>query len=272
MRKLVLCTLLLIGTIGVTITWAQESAAPVTLPNTEMFNLTATANGHDYQISVGLPAGYADAKPLPYPVLYLLDPDLTFGTVNDMAHLLAPDELPALIVVGIGNVDSSQRSQDYDSQDDKFLSFITGELIPYIDSHYRTVPSDRTLAGFSLGGQFVLYMLATKLDLFYRYVAISPSVPFEFGKVVAGTDEGFRANIQAGKVKLFIGSGSLENNQVANRLAAQHYDGLTLSSFVLENGTRRSALYPNLSQGILSVYCGTNDDPARCAVRVRQGQ
>ena len=212
MRKLILYTLLLVGAIGLTATWAQEKAAPVTLPNTETFMLTSEATHRDYPISVGLPADYQDSK-LPYPVLYLLDPELTFGTVTSFVQLLAPDELPPLIVVGIGYVDRSQRSADYDSDDDGFLRFIRTELVPYIDTHYRTLPTDRTIAGYSLSGQFVLHALASVPGFFYRHIAISPSVPFEFGKVLAGTDDAFRAGVGVDKVKLFIGSGSLEKPQ-----------------------------------------------------------
>lgn len=267
MRKLVMLALLLVGTLGVT----QALQLPATLPGTETFDLTAEANGHAYRISVALPEGYADSQ-APYPTLYLLDPDRTFGTVTEMARLLAPDELPALLIVGIGYAETSTRSADYDTGDDQFLQFISRELIPYITAHYRTVPADRAIAGYSLGGQFVLNALATKPELFYRYIAISPSVPFAFGKVLAGTDPAFRAAIGTYNLKLFIGSGSLENNKVAERLQAQNYDGLTLTNYIVENGTHRSALAGSLPQGILAVYCGTNDDPAGCALRVRQGR
>jgi predicted alpha/beta superfamily hydrolase len=65
---------------------------------------------------------------------------------------------------------------------ENFLNFVDKELIPYVDSHYRTVTNDRAIAGWSAGALFVLYAMFQKPGLFQRTIAISPD--FEWGKTV----------------------------------------------------------------------------------------
>ncbi|TFH66787.1 MAG: alpha/beta hydrolase [Gemmatimonadales bacterium] len=56
---------------------------------------------------------------------------------------------------------------------DRFLGFLADELIPHIDSTYRT-ETFRVLVGHSIGGLFATHALLTRPDLFRGYVAISP--------------------------------------------------------------------------------------------------
>jgi pimeloyl-ACP methyl ester carboxylesterase len=57
---------------------------------------------------------------------------------------------------------------------DKFLAFLTNELIPHLDSTYRTTPM-RVLIGHSLGGLFALHALAQKPQVFMGYVVMEPA-------------------------------------------------------------------------------------------------
>jgi len=257
MRKFVLVTVLLVFIIGVTYTWAQETPVEETvlptmmIPDTESFTLTAAANNREYLISVSLPSTYGLYKQS-YPALYLLDPDLTFGTVTDFVRLMAPDELPGLIVGGIGSTARNQRGKDYDTEDDLFLKFIGEELFPFIDTHYSTIATDRAIAGFSVGGQFVLYTLWSKPELFNRYIAISPSTPVEFNDVLAGSDDAFRSNLSEHKLRLFIATGSNEFSIIGDRLREQNFEGLTLTTLEVENATHKAMLHSSLPQAILS--------------------
>ncbi|MEW6369042.1 MAG: alpha/beta hydrolase-fold protein [Acidobacteriota bacterium] len=47
----------------------------------------------------------------------------------------------------------------------RFLSFLSKELIPYIDSRHRTT-AHRTMYGQSAGGQFALFSLLTEPEVF----------------------------------------------------------------------------------------------------------
>jgi len=56
-----------------------------------------------------------------------------------------------------------------------FLRFLREELIPQIDSHYRTT-AERTLVGHSLAGLFALTVFLDQPETFDRYIAIEPSL------------------------------------------------------------------------------------------------
>jgi predicted alpha/beta superfamily hydrolase len=58
----------------------------------------------------------------------------------------------------------------------RFLSFIKDELIPMIDLEFRTIQTDRALAGFSLGASFALYAMFGTALLFQRIIAVSTGI------------------------------------------------------------------------------------------------
>lgn len=122
-----------------------------------------------------------------YPVLYILDgEDLTLTSFIGMARFLSPHRIHEMIIVGVLN---TNRNRDLfatsveglpDTKDDgalRFLSFLSKELIPYIDTNYRTT-SHRTIYGQSAGGQFVLFSLLTDPNVFDAYLASSPVIGY----------------------------------------------------------------------------------------------
>jgi predicted alpha/beta superfamily hydrolase len=122
-----------------------------------------------------------------YPVLYLLDGDWHFlsvvGMLEQLSYINGNTICPEMIVVGIP---VSNRYRDmtpsYDSTAskesggyNKFISFISSELIPYIESNYPVSPY-RVFTGHSLGGLTVMNTLIHHTDLFNAYIAIDPSM------------------------------------------------------------------------------------------------
>ena len=65
----------------------------------------------------------------------------------------------------------------------KFMDFIGEELIPFIDSNYRTLDA-RLLIGQSLGGLFAAEVLLKKSELFHGYLIVSPSVWWDNGSLL----------------------------------------------------------------------------------------
>jgi hypothetical protein len=65
---------------------------------------------------------------------------------------------------------------------DRFLRFLTEELIPLIDARYRTAPF-RLLFGHSLGGLLALHTLVERPDVFRGVLAASPSLWWNDGAV-----------------------------------------------------------------------------------------
>jgi len=87
----------------------------VTIPNSELRFLKSRLLGKEYKIQVALPTDYAESKET-YPVLYVLDADLYFGTIAETTRDLAAGrkmfsiEVPDMIVVGVGYPIETTRS------------------------------------------------------------------------------------------------------------------------------------------------------------------
>ncbi len=147
---------------------------------------------------VYLPESYEDKTfaPKKYPVLYLLDGDAHFLAAAGVVHFMSAGingnmQIPELIIVAIpntgrlrdmtptntingfgGEIDSSLAAS---GGGDNFLRFLGDELIPHIDSSYRTLPF-RVLTGHSLGGLIALHDLLSESAAFNAYIAIDPSL------------------------------------------------------------------------------------------------
>jgi predicted alpha/beta superfamily hydrolase len=116
-----------------------------------------------------------------YPVLYLLDGRTHFHHATGAVNFLSVyGKIPDMIVVSVINVD---RNRDFSPVHDesiptsggaeKFLGFLSEELIPNMDNDYRT-SGFNVLMGHSFGGTFAVYSLLTKPEVFDGYIAISP--------------------------------------------------------------------------------------------------
>lgn len=139
---------------------------------------------------IHLPDGYDQAQTY-YPVLYLLDGDSHFHNVTGIVQFFFTRKIaPPMIVVALPNVD---RNRDFtptkvqrrptSGGGERFLRFIKEEVIPYVDSRYRTHPY-RILVGHSLGGMFAINTLLTQPDLFHAYIVISPGLGYDNGYVL----------------------------------------------------------------------------------------
>ncbi|MBG7631359.1 MAG: alpha/beta hydrolase, partial [Bacteroidetes bacterium] len=124
--------------------------------------------------------------------------------------------LPDMILIGISN--NTNRTRDLTTsqikmrrgaemdQDtggaDNFTQFIEKELIPFIDSKYRTAPY-RTLIGHSYAGLFTINMLINHTHLFNNYIAIDPSLDWDNQKLLLEAKEKLQTENFKGK-SLFV--------------------------------------------------------------------
>lgn len=150
-------------------------------------SLKSTILGEDRRIWIHLPDNYANSE-ASYLVLYCLDGSqkLVRETVSTIQHLSREkSNIPDMIVVAIENPDRNKdmwpthtmhypESLPLGSKD--FQAFIEKELIPYIDSHYRTNKS-RIIYGQSLSAVFTLYTFLTQSYLFDSFIACSGAFP-----------------------------------------------------------------------------------------------
>ena len=198
------------------------------VPNyTEMKVIESKIINDNYYLYIKLPKNY-DETDKAYPVIYLLDGDISFTMAwSVVRYLQFGKHLPDVIIVGIGygsllsSDEENMRERDYtiskiDGREnsgggDNFLKFLKTELIPFVDSEYRTDPDDRILNGYSFGGLLTMYAFLNEHDLFSGYIAGSPYLSSDkehLKKIIIENSE----ILKNSKAKLFISYGSLEDD------------------------------------------------------------
>jgi len=135
-------------------------------------------------IEVFLPIDYKPGSASKYDVLYVLDGgNWNTGLIRQVQRFVEGESnMPPTIIVSVTGIDRNVEltpthldSWKGSGGGEKFLGYITSELIPYID---KTYPSngDNTLWGHSLSGMFAVYALLNKPGSFKSYIAADPSI------------------------------------------------------------------------------------------------
>jgi S-formylglutathione hydrolase len=144
----------------------------------------------DRQVSVYLPPSYAKQAQRRYPVLYLLhgftDSDANWFGLEGKKHFVnVPTAVDAAyangvteMIVVMPNAFNRYQGSFYSSSVviGDWETFITRELVRYVDSHYRTLtrPESRGLAGHSMGGYGTLRLGMKVPGVFSVLYAMSP--------------------------------------------------------------------------------------------------
>lgn len=195
MKKWIWCVA---GLLAATSAWAADEV--LTLGRAD--GLYSKVLEEDRELIIYLPAGY-EASEKRFPVVYLLDARTRFlhttGTVESLART---GHIPEMIVVGVINTDRTRdltpeivhteaeveegfrtRARQDGGGADRFLQFLGEELVPYVESRYRTEPF-RILIGHSFGGLFAIHAMSQNPELFQATLAISPSLWWDEGEPV----------------------------------------------------------------------------------------
>jgi predicted alpha/beta superfamily hydrolase len=221
-----------------------------------------------YNLYISLPYDYQEGSS-EYPVIYVLDGDILFGSVREF--IMTNVEIEDSIVVGIGyDTDEigdifTYRYQDMDPSGinyTKFTQFFDEELIPFIESSYRVDPSDRTLVGHSLSGLYSLTFMFEHPDRFNKIISISPPLFKNSGDIFI-IEEDYAEASQELPVNLYISVGSLEedllNNMVSNierfsdQIEYRDYSGFSLLTEIFEGENHGSVILFSISKGIRAV-------------------
>lgn len=262
------------------------------IPETEVRTLKSTRVDQDYRISVALPYSYATNPETRYSTIYLLDSNWYFGLVTEQSRIMQRCEsFPETIIVGIGyphdeplqkawkqvnalrtrdltpevDLESAMRIEAEDAGApvttggaDRFLAFIEKELVPLIDAEYRSKPDDRTLAGHSFGGLFVLYALFHGTHLFTRYLAASPSLGYA-NEVTFSYESTYAKRQEALPVSVYLSVGEEEQSpeqprvekfyRFVGQMQSRNYDGLSLTKHVFPDCDHCDAVAPAFQAG-----------------------
>jgi enterochelin esterase-like enzyme len=170
----------------------------------ERFEFSSSRLGNTRQVYVYLPPAYGNERERRFSSLYVHDGGeylerAKLATVLD--NLIAQSQIPGLIAV---MVDPVNRMQEYWAND-RYLGFLSGELLPEIEDRYRTVRDRkaRGVMGASLGGLISVYAALSHPDLFSRVAGQSSALMIEEQKLasmVSGTQRvSFRFYFDVGK-------------------------------------------------------------------------
>lgn len=249
-----------------------------------------------YDLYIDLPPSYntSDQK---YPVVYLLDAYETFGLMlQTYQQLLVMNEVPGLIIVGIsykidGEFYSKGLREYYDirARDftpthltyeetlkrhgeatanwirvsggaTEFLEFFEKELIPFIESEYRTDPNQRGLFGYSLGATFTTFALLKKPGLFKKYFIGSPMLNWDNYSVYNfDNTENLLGSLDT--VNVYISWGQLESKEgrhhpLKDTLEQRNNPHIHFISEVLEGETHLSGIGLAYSCAFRRLYGG----------------
>ncbi len=236
--------------------------------------------GEDRTLRVRLPEGYARAE-LRYPVLYTLDGErpVFLETVASLEYLVdTTDKVPDHIVVGIENTDR-RRDMDPEAGADRFARFVTTELVPFVEAHYRT-SGFRILAGQSLSALFALHLFLKQPTAFDGYILSSPGlfkesfVP-QFERELAS----WTATAKLGTRRLFVAVGKHDAYDPDGSITAR--TDRCLASVTRARGgaiALRTATYeeeghvpfPSVYDGLRWIYSSPKPSEAAAATRTRR--
>jgi len=249
---------------------SQNDFEDFTLYNTKAGYLYSEVVSDSFFILVSVPDSYASGDNN-YPVLYVLDGDISFGMAASISrYLQIGNNIPELIVVGIGygSLNKSvvkKRNRDYRPEQsggaENFLEFINKELIPYIDSNYRTIPGERTINGYSIGGLFCLYTLFTRPESFNRYIIGSPNLSWD-NYSIFNYEEDSPEKLAGKELTIYLSVGSEESEEryfdpvdsLVTKIQQRDYPDITFETNVFSGSGHLEGPPESLTHGLISVF------------------
>jgi predicted alpha/beta superfamily hydrolase len=153
---------------------SQTNERPVVIGKSIEFNSKILNEKRSIQIY--LPESYQNNL-YSYPVFYVLDGEDNFINAASIVKNQSSyyQHMPEMIVVAISSANRNKIFSIVDGGADKTLNFIKDELIPYVDSIYRT-EKFRILFGHSIAGPFCFYALSKYNYLFDAFIILSPTM------------------------------------------------------------------------------------------------
>lgn len=267
---------LLIGLVFVLLSAMPASAqapTPAAMQG-DYFFIESAEVGRGFHIHVRYPEGYDPTAARLYPTVYVTDGDSLFPMLAPVQLFLHYDDgLPEALMVGIayGGFDPAvnRRNIDFQTPGDRveragaaaFQRFLTTELIPQVESRYRSDPERRILFGQSRGGAFVLYSAETDPDRFWGRIASNPSITPGIESLLAPAASATRRDLS-----LIVASGTRDRAdlqvEAAHWLAAweaRPERPWTLYGERIEGGTHAADAPAAYRRGMGRLFAGVQD-------------
>lgn len=162
----------------------------------QAYSVPSAVLGETRTLNVWLPPSYAEGERR-YPVLYVLDG----GEAQDFHHISGLAQLATIsgtmqdvIVVGVESRDRRReltaRTEDprhleawpTHGESARFRRHLAEEALPFVEARFRT-NGDTAVVGESLAALFIVETFLRQPDLFDHYVAVSPSLWWDYQKL-----------------------------------------------------------------------------------------
>lgn len=183
--------------------------------------ISSKSLGYDLQFRVYTPLGFSQREGLP--AIYLTDgPGYINKDAGDMVNrldqMIEDQSIEPLMAIFIdsrdpNNLQRNRRNSQF-MGNDKYLKFITDELVPYIDYNYNTDPQSqsRAIMGLSFGGLNAAYAGVKAHNTFSMIGMQSPALHpnpqiydlYRESKILP--------------IKIFLSTGTLNDTEIGTRL------------------------------------------------------
>jgi S-formylglutathione hydrolase FrmB len=132
--------------------------------------------GGERIFAILLPPSY-DTTQTRYPVVYLFHGGGQDHTAFMARTAFTPMARTHDFIIVMPAADRSYSAQGPEAQG-RYHDYVAGELVDYVDSHYRTIPSRdrRAIAGLSMGGRIASMTALRHADRFSTVGAFSPAI------------------------------------------------------------------------------------------------
>jgi len=251
--------------------------SPVNNFNVVLDTLDSKILGEKRPIAIILPDKYSKTKDS-FDVFYATDGEWTTKIAASFAEFLSIQFIPQNIIVTVPNSKTGEqghRERDFlptrvpyfneSGGADKFLSFFSDELIPYINAKYRTTRINN-MYGSSFGGVFSMYTFLKKPELFKSYMLADPAFQYDNRVMVRMADSllpklsvnntNFLMTGRAGKAFKEMGIAAMDS--LFRKKAPA---GLRYKLNVYDDETHNSMIFRTIYDGLKFAYSGYSNDP-----------
>jgi len=234
--------------------------------------LQSELNGTTYKLLINLPQSYMTDSTRTYPVFYVLDGQWAFvNVVTGYYDSFYDGLIPEIIIVGLtwagDNPDYGKlRSVDYAppvnkndkvSGGDVFLSVLRKEIIPFIDSEYRSNKKDRGITGNSLSALYAHYCLFHANDLFNGFAILGPG--FLYGNDLAFRyEEDYADKNDRLPARVLMECGEYDDlariKRMADQITSRNYKDLDFKYLVAEGMGHAGIKSEGHARGMIFIY------------------
>lgn len=219
------------------------------------------------QLKIQLPRNYDQNTERSYPVIVVLNAEYLFEPVAGAADYFSYwDDIPEVIVVGI--IQGEKAADDLLYGEDglpsktgaKFYEFIAQEVVPYIDSNFRT-QSFKTIVGHNESASYLNYFLLKENPLFQAYISLSPDFSPQMEALMIGN---FNDPSKSQTTFYYLATAKNDTKRNKKRIEALHEelktiekDNLSYNYNMFEEGNHYSVVpkgIPNALENIFEVF------------------